>query len=145
MGNELEQIGNNKTVATSKTIDLSGRTVIDLTGLTEAQIAELRFTHASGQVELQRKANELNVDVGALSAALDSFNNQTAKATQAGTHATISASQSNSFGRVEVMMGNTDRAAAGKLSSSAVGYQDRLPWIIGIAAVCIVALVVLLK
>jgi hypothetical protein len=36
------------------------------------------------------------------------------------------------------VIGNTDRAASGKLSASAAGLPDRLLWIVGIAAVAVV-------
>ena len=69
---------------------------------------------------------------------------EAAKATQANVSMTATLAQTTSIGRAEVVIGNTDRAASGKLSASAAGVPDRLLWIVGIAAVAaiIVALII---
>jgi len=125
-------------------LNLSSNSVLDLSGLSDQQIAELREQHASGMIDLQRKAAELKVDVGALDAALTSFNDQTAKATREGNSATITHVQTSSAGRTEVMIGNTDKAASGKISRAARGETDKTIWYVGIAAAAavVVALIV---
>ncbi|MNV89896.1 hypothetical protein D3C71_1842300 [compost metagenome] len=109
-----------------------------MSGLSDNQVSELRLQHAKGLLSLQQKAQEMKIDVAALDASLNSFNDQTAKATQTGASATIQHSQTTSIGRTEVIIGNTDRAAAGKLSRSAAGERDRTLMIIGIIAVAVV-------
>lgn len=124
----------------SAKLDLGATQIIDLTGLSEEQAAELRRQHAAGMIDIQRKAQELRVDVGALQASLDAFNDQTSKATQSGHSATITHTQTTSAGRTEVVIGNTDRAASGKISRSAAGQKDVTIWII--IAVAVVAVIV---
>lgn len=121
-----------------KSLKLTQSDTIDLIGLSEDQISELRLQHAKGLVTLQQKAQEMKIDVAALDASLNSFNDQTTKATHAGSSATIQHSQTTSIGRTEVIIGNTDRAAAGKLSRSAAGERDNTLIIVGILAVAAV-------
>ena len=110
-GKELQTSGKTG-VATSESntqLNLSNSTTLDLKGLSEEQIAELRQQHASGMIDLHKKAAELKVDVDALDASLSTFNTQTAKATNDGTSATITHVQTSSAGRTEVMIGNTEK------------------------------------
>ena len=48
----------------------------------------IRRQHAGGLIDVQRKAQEMKVDVAALDATLQSITDQTAKATQVGSHIT---------------------------------------------------------
>lgn len=137
-GRNLQVPGQAADVPTDKSLKLTQNDVIDLSGLSDNQISELRLQHAKGLLSLQHKAQEMKIDVAALDASLNSFNDHTANATQAGTSATIQHSQTTSIGRTEVIIGNTDRAAAGKLSRSAAGEKDRTLMIIGIIAVAVV-------
>lgn len=124
-------------------MDLSQPHHIELSGLTESQIQELRVQHASGMMDIARRAEELKVDVGALDALLTSFNTQTQRSTDSGAHTTITHTQTTSVGRTEVVVGNTEKAAKGKLSSSAKGEQDiKLPVIIILAITAIIIAIV---
>lgn len=137
-GRHMQVSGQGVELPTDKSLKLTQSDVLDLSGLSDSQISELRLQHAKGLLSLQQKAQEMKIDVAALDASLNSFNDQTSKATQAGTSATIQHSQTTSIGRTEVIVGNTDRAAAGKMSRSAVGEKDRTLIIIGIIAVAVV-------
>lgn len=112
--------------------------MLDLSGLTPTQIAELKRQHVGGLIDVQRKAQEMKVDVAALDATLQSITDQTSKATQAGSHITTTHTQTTSIGRTETVIGNTDRAASGKLSRSAVGQGDNTPIYVIVAAVAVV-------
>lgn len=127
-----------------RSIRLDQQSVLDLSGLSDSEVAELKKQYNSGMIDIHKKAAELKVDVGALDAALGSFTDQTAKATQAGAHATITHSQTSALGRTEVVIGNTDRAAAGKLSASAAGLQDKTLWIVGIVAIAAIIVAMIL-
>jgi len=118
-----------------KSIKLTPNDLIDITGLTEEQVAELRQQHASGLIDIHKKATELSVDVNALTNALHTFTDQTAKATAVDAHTTITHTQTSSLGRTEVVIGNTDRAKSGKVSRSAAGESNRSLMIVGIIAV----------
>ena len=125
-------------VPTETSIRLTDMEVLDLQGLSPRQIEELKNQYVKGMLDVHKKAAELKVDVGALDAILESLTGQTSKATQAGASVTITHTQKTSIGTTEVMMGNTDRAASGKISRFAAGDQDRTMWIIGIIAVAVV-------
>lgn len=124
-------------------IDLGSSQVVDLTGLPEEEAAELRRQYASGMIDIHRKAQELKVDVGALEAGLNAFNDQAARASEAGHSATITHTQTTAAGRTEVVIGNNERAASGKISRSAAGQSDITIWlaVIGAAAAVVIALV----
>lgn len=129
--------------SSDRTLSLNQTETLDLSGLTDTQIAELRQSHAAGMIDIQRKAQELKVDVAALDATLGSLNQATSQATQAGSHITTTHTQTTSAGRTETIVGNTDRAASGKISRSAAGLSDnsRLIIIGVVVAVAILAFI----
>ena len=127
----------------SRVID-PGKSVLDLTGLSDEQAQELQRQYASARIDLERKAAEAKIDVGALAGTLGTFNDEASKATQSNVSMTVSHRQKTSIGETEIVIGNTERAAAGKLSMSASGLTSKLPLIIGIIVAGLVAIVVLL-
>jgi hypothetical protein len=137
MAQELERTTNSGNLPAEQRFDLSANNP-SLSHLSEAEIAELQRQHISSMIDMRKKAEEMKIDVGALDAILNSATDTATKATQGGAHATISHTQTTSVGRTEVVIGNTDRAKAAKLSASAAGVSDRLPWIVGIIAVAAV-------
>jgi len=140
---EVQETQKLEDLPSENTIKLSGTDLLDLSGLTEGQISELKVQYAEGMIDLKKKAEELKMDVGALDAALGSFNDQTSRATQEGSSATINHSQTTSLGRTEVVIGNTDRAAAGKLSKTATGAPDKTVIIVGIIAVAAIIIAII--
>lgn len=78
MAQEPERV---PTLAPVTSINFGSNNVIDLTGLPDDQVNELKRQHASGMIDLKRKAEELKIDVGALSMGLGTFNDEAAKAT----------------------------------------------------------------
>jgi len=131
-------------VPAERAINLAQTDVLDLSGLNDSQIAEIKRQHADGMVSVQVKAAEMKLDVTALDAALTSFTDQTAKASQAGAHATIQHSQTTSIGKTEVVIGNTDRAAAGKINSGSTGHLRTL-LVVAAVAIAVVVLVGLFR
>ena len=124
-------------------INLGAHNAIDLTGLSDEQVTELKRQHGVAMIELTKKAGELKLDNQSIAMTLDTLNTEASKATQSNVSMTATHTQSTSIGRTEVVIGNTDRAASGKLSASAIGVPDRTLWIVGIIAVgaIIVALI----
>ena len=125
-------------------MNLTQNQVLDLSHLTDDQIQELKIQYNSGMIDIQKKAAELKVDVAALDATLGSFTDQTARATAVGAHATITHTQTNSAGRTEVVIGNTDKAASGKISRSAAGGKDITLWVVGIVAITAIVIAMVL-
>lgn len=143
MAQEIER-SNAPDAPNADVINLGSNSLIDLTGMPPEQMAELKRQYASGMIDLKKKAEELKIDNASLAMTLDSFNTEASKATQANVSMTATHTQTTAIGRTEVVIGNTDRAASGKLSPSAAGVPDRLLWIVGITAIAavIVALIV---
>ena len=75
---------------------------------------------------------------------LISMNTQTHQASLQGQSMTVEHTQNSSVGRTEVIVGNTEKAAKGKISRSATGEPSQLPFIAIIAAVTaiVIALIV---
>lgn len=124
----------------SKSITLGLNNVIDLDDLPDDQARELQRQRAGGLIELERKAAEAKIDVSALEDTLGAINDEASKATQSNVSITVTHRQKTTLGETEVVIGNTERAAAGKLSMSASGLTERLPWLIGIVAVTLVVI-----
>lgn len=122
----------------STSLKIGSNEVLDLTGLSDDQVAQLKQQYATGMVDIANKAAELKVDVAALEATLNTLTDQATKATQENVHTTFSHTQTTSTGRTEAVVGNSERAATGKLSRSATGEQSQMLWIVGIIAVAAV-------
>jgi hypothetical protein len=137
MGQEIAKTSP-PTAPATKTLVLGPMSQIDLSSLPADQAAEIERQYAQGLVELSRKANEYRIENLSLEATLETLNSQASKATQSNVSLTATHTQTNATGRTEVMVGNTERAASGKLSASATGAQDRTLWVIGIIAAAIV-------
>ena len=137
---ELQDIrrSNESSPTVDKSIDFANHQLLDLSGLTESQVNELKHQYSSGLIDIQHKAAELKVDVAALDATLTSLNNQTEVASSSGASATITHTQTTSIGRTEVVIGNTEKAAKGKISRTGSGDEDKTLWIIGIIAIAAV-------
>ena len=118
---------------------------IDLGALPEHQRQELFRQHAAGILDIGRKAQELSVDVGALRATLDVASQTARDASQAGNSITITHVVESKAGRTEVIMGNTDAAHSGKLSSRQAGGRDWTPYYIFAGLVALVVIIALFK
>jgi len=125
-------------------IQLGSRDVLDLSGLKEEEISELKRQHAEGMIDISKKAAEMGVDVQALDNTLRSFVDQTNKATQDGSHTTITHTQTTSIGRTEVVVGNTETAQKAKMTRSALGQKDITIAVVIIGAIAIVVVAMIL-
>lgn len=135
---DLTVTGGSGQLSTENSLALGQTEILDLTGLTSMQIAELKRQHVGGLIDVQKKAQEMKVDVAALDATFQVLTEQTSKATQSGAHVTTTHTQTTSIGRTETVIGNTDRAASGKLSRSASGQPDNMLIYVIIGAVALV-------
>jgi hypothetical protein len=126
--------------STPASVSLSPTVALDLSWLPEDKRAALLEEHARGMLAISRKAQEMHVDVAALTVALGAVSNATLQATKDGNSATASHTHTTSNSRTEIIMGNTDAARVGKLTKSQTGETNWTPIyiIIGIIAVVIV-------
>ena len=122
-------------------VALGPSSTLDLSWLPEEKRAELLADHAKGMLDLNKRAQELHVDVGALKATLSTMTETTQQVSDDDNAITISHTQTTSVGRTEIMMGNTDKARSGKLSRSQTGESDWTPAYIigGIIALVLIA------
>ena len=142
-GELVERATSTPAVASDQDIILGDSNVLKTAGLSDQQIQELRMQHAKGMIDIHKKAQELHVDVNALDATLTTMANQTEQVSKAGDSVTMTHSHDSSLGRTEVMMGNTEKAAKGKLSRSQSGEDDNtLKYVLIIAAVAIVVAII---
>jgi hypothetical protein len=123
------------------TIQLGALTQLDTTGLTEQQVQQLRMKYLEGLVTLEQKKQELQIDVGATAATLNTMAVNVKQMSEAGDAVTITHVQQNSLGHTEVMMGNTETAMKGKVSRAQRGETDKTLWYVIIAAVVIIVAV----
>lgn len=131
------------TDASQRAVMLGGQ--IDVSQLPAAQQQELLREYAQGRMELEKRAAELQVDVGALDQQLRSLTSSAAEAHANDIAVTYSHVTESTAGRTEVVVGNTPEAARGKLPKSQTNDFNWTPiviltGIIGVAAVAIFAL-----
>lgn len=122
-------------------IKLGPSTSMDLSWLSENERKELLVSHAKGMLDITKKAQELHVDTTILRNVMEELTNTTKNVADSGNSVTISHTQTTSVGRTEILMGNTEKAASGKLSKSQTGETNWTPYYIfaGIAALIFIA------
>lgn len=103
---------------------LGNRTEIDLSMLSESDRKALKMACLQGQIELQQKLGELSIENHALAERLASMAETVTKAETLGASVTVTGAYNDQMGRTEIIMGNTDTAARGKLDRSQKGEQD---------------------
>ena len=103
---------------------------LDLTLLPEKQRQELMYAYAQGRLDVAKRAADLAVDVKTLSLALDAMSQSTTDVAAAGNSVTMTHTQTSTAGRTEILMGNSEKAQAGKLSKSQTGERDWTPYYI---------------
>ncbi len=135
---DLTTVESNKT---KNAIALGNTTQLDLSPLPEAVQHEMMKRHAEGMINVAKKAAELGVENQALGQRIDSIVDTVKTAGNAGTSATVTGAYNDKMGRTEIIMGNTETAAKGKLSRSQTGEKDMTLIYVVIAAVVIVIIV----
>ena len=103
------------------TLTLDNGSVISLDGLPEETQNALRNQQVSNFIELQKKAQELGIDTIALSKRMNDSINNVAKATADGTSATVTGVYKDTMGHTEFIVGNTETAQKGKITSEQRG------------------------
>ena len=126
-------------------IDLSVGNKIDLTNLTSDAKALITQKVFEAKIDINKKAQTAQIDLQATKVTLDDLNSTVRESSRDGTSITVTHTQTTSVGRTEVIMGNTQKAAAGKISRSAAGLEDNTTKIIIAIAVIALILVLVLK
>ncbi len=114
--------------------------LIDLGSLSQEQQDQLVMEYMRGTLDINKKAAVMHVDVTAFKNMLDVMANKTKElAEQEGTSVTMQHTQESSVGRTEVIMGNTETAAKGKLTRSMTGERNMtlVYVVVGVLAVLI--------
>lgn len=111
---------------------------LNLEGLSEIQIRELKMEHARGIIRVSQKAAELGVEATAFQEGLKTMSSETVNASRDGTAVTMTRTTNDSMGRTEVIMGNTETAQRGKLSRSQTGEKDYTLYYLGAVVLIIV-------
>ncbi|MCK4827765.1 hypothetical protein KA005_69195 [bacterium] len=122
--------------------------VLDLRGLTEEQKQEIKTKYFEAMIDVAHKAAEVGVDTRALDAKLGTMAEHTKDVSaQSDASITITATQDDSIGRTEVIMGTSDEAKKGKLTRSQTGQRDlTLVWIgLGAFVIIVIAIIALMR
>ena len=127
----------------SESILLRDNTRIDLTGLTEEQIQELKMKHVDDIITLQKKSIEADIDTRVLGNKLGTMGKNTAEVSQSGSSVTITNVSEDSLGRTETIMGDSDAAKKGKLSRSQTGAKDNTLYWIGLGAFVLIIIAII--
>ena len=130
--------------ALPKTVDLSNPKSLDLSNLSLESQQQVAERAQEAQLDLHKKAGEAQIDILGTKANLDNFNETVREASKDGSSITLTHTQNTSTGRTEVVMGNTEKAAAGKISRSGLGLEDNTVKIIAVIAAAVVLAVIFL-
>lgn len=129
----------------NKKLDLTRMHELDLSKLNDSQKNQVLTKLTESQVELAKKAQQAQIDLGATKTTLDDMTDSVRKASTDGTAATITHTQSTSVGRTEIVIGNTERAAKGKVSRSGAGLDDNLLKIVVVAGIFAVVVALIMN
>lgn len=125
-------------------LDLSKMHELDFSNLDEDQQKHVMQKFTDAQVELAKTAHQAKIDIHATKSTLNDIADAVKDASSDGTSATITHSQTTSLGRTEIVMGNTERAAKGKISRSGTGQDDntmKIVIVVGIVAILIALII----
>lgn len=114
-----------------------------LEGLAPEQVAELQMQYASGRITNLLKDEATKNAVANLGDFLNSAVTAAGKAAEDDTSFTTSNVNESEIGRTETIVGNTDKAASGRVDQSVKGRPNQTIVIVGFAGVVIVALVLI--
>jgi hypothetical protein len=130
-----------------KIIHLGNVPMIDLTGLTEEQIQEVKKKQADVMIDVQKKMAELGIDTQALAKKLETMAEHTKSLAESGSSITITSTSNDTIGRTEIIIGTSDAAKKGKLTRSQTGEKDyTLVWVgLAVFVIIIVMIIVLAK
>lgn len=116
-------------------LPLGSSAELDLSALPEEERVALQVEYARGMIDVNKRAQELGVDVQALDRTLRSMAETTQEVSANDDAVTVTHTQESSIGRTEVIMGNTEQAIKGRLTKSQTGDRDWLPYLIGLGIV----------
>ena len=119
--------------------------MLDVSDLSEENQQIIQLKAQEAKLELKKKAGEALLDIQGTKANLDTFNQSVKEGTESGTHVTLTHTQTTSTGRTEVVMGNTDKAASGKISRSGAGLKDNQMTFVIIGAIVVVIVAIVLS
>jgi hypothetical protein len=122
--------------------------VLDLRGLNEEQKQEIKTKYADAMIEVAKKAAEVGVDTKVLDMKLQTMAEHTKDiAAESDASVTITATQDDSIGRTEIMMGTSDAAKKGKLTRSQTGQRDlTLVWVgLGVFIIIVITIIAFMR
>ena len=123
-------------------VDLSNSSMLDLSTLSPENAEQINMRAQEAKLELAKKGAEANIEIQGTKVNLDNFNDSVRDATKEGSSMTLTHTQTTSTGRTEVVMGNTEKAASGKISRSGLGLEDNTLKIVGIIAVALILIAI---
>jgi hypothetical protein len=144
MSDQNENTELSKASSDSLSLKASQLSSLDLEGLPEETKIELRKKYAEGLLALQETAIESGIDTQAIDKRMGDIANNVVQATADQTAATVTGSYTDKLGRTEVIMGNTETAQKGKLTSSQKGQSDKTLLYVAIIVGAIILLAAIL-
>jgi uncharacterized protein with beta-barrel porin domain len=129
----------------SETIDLSAGNLLDISSMNQEAQALMKQKVAETQLDIHRKAQEAQLELQGTRIQLDNLSSTVRESTKDGTSTTITHTQTTTLGRTEVIMGNTEKAAEGKITRSGAGLEDNTMKVVIVIAIVALLVVLLVK
>ncbi len=121
-------------------IPISNNTQINLSALPEDTKDSMLARYAEGTIDNAVVSHKLAVENTSIAEKMGNMTHTVSTASEAGASITVTSTIEDSMGRTEVILGNTDTAAKGKLTRSQRGDKDNIMLFVVIGAVVIVLL-----
>ena len=121
---KIDDSKNSQQPKTNLVIPVSNSSHLDLSALPEDTRNAMIERFAEGTIDNVKYGQKLNVENKSMSEKMDHISTTVSKVSQSGASVTITSTHEDSMGHTEVMVGNTDAAASGKLSKAQRGKPD---------------------
>ena len=105
-------------------LDMGSMQSLDVSKLNQEQQQALQLKLNEAKIDLAASAKKAQIDLEVTKSKMDLHSEMSKNASEDGTAYTGTDSFDSSIGRIEMVVGNTERAAKGKMTRSGAGMED---------------------
>ncbi len=125
-------------------LDMGSMQSLDVSKLNQEQQQALQLKLNEAKIDLAASAKKAQIDLEVTKSKMDLHSEMSKNASEDGTAYTGTDSFDSSIGRIEMVVGNTERAAKGKMTRSGAGMEDISMKVIITVGIVIVILALIL-
>ena len=125
-------------------LDMGDMQSLDISMLNEEQQQAMQIKLNEAKIDLAASAQKAKIDLEVTKSKMDLHSEMSKTASADGTAYTGTDSYDSSIGRIEMVVGNTERAAKGRMTRSGAGLEDISMKVIITIAIAVVILAMIL-